>query len=97
MEEATTPLASTTDNDEAILNYNRRIASDTAVLKTRSRTLSIATWNVRILYQLGEIQEMAEMKINILGLAESRWTNSSKCRKEGKQWCTQVVENIEME
>ena len=86
-EEATTPLASTTVNDEAIPNLNRRIASDTAVLKNRGRTLSIATWNVRIFYQPGKIdnviQEVAEMKIDILGLAETRWTNSGKFRKEG--------------
>jgi len=81
-EEASTPLASTTAFDEAIPNLNRRILFDTAVLKTRGRTLSIATWNVRTLYQPGKIdnviQEMAEMKIDILGLAEKRWTNSGK-------------------
>ena len=86
-EEATIPLASITAYDEAIPNLNRRIASDTAVLKTRGRTLSIATWNVRIVYQPRKIdnviQEMAEMKIDILGLAETRWTNSGKFRKEG--------------
>ena len=27
---------------------------------------------------------MVEMKINVLGLAEMRWTNSGKFRKEGK-------------
>ena len=32
-EEATTPLASITAYDEAIPNLNRRIASDTALLK----------------------------------------------------------------
>ena len=42
----TTPLASTTAYDEAIPNLNR-IASDTAVLKTRGRTLSIATSIIR--------------------------------------------------
>ena len=64
-ERATTLLASTTAYDEAIPNLNRRIASDTAVLKTRGRTSSIVTWNVRTLYQLGKIdnviQEMTEM------------------------------------
>ena len=34
-EEVTTPLASTTVYDEAIPDLNRRIASDTAGLKTR--------------------------------------------------------------
>ena len=86
-EDATTPLANTTAYDEAISNLNRRIASDTAFLKTRGRTLSIATWNVRTLYQPGKIdnviQEMAEMNIDILRFAETGWTNSSKFRKEG--------------
>ena len=86
-EGVTTPLASTTAYDEPISNLNRRIVSDTAVLKTRGITLSIATWNVRTLCQPGKIdnviQEMAEMKIDILRLAEIRWTNSTKLRKEG--------------
>ena len=30
------------------------------------------------------MQEMAKMKIDILGLAETRWTNSGKFRKEGR-------------
>ena len=80
-------MASTTAYDEAILNLNRRIASDIAVMKTRGRSLSIATWNVRTLYQSGKvdnvIQEMAEMKMDILGLAETRWIDSGKFRKEG--------------
>ena len=86
-EEATAPLASTTAYDDSIANLERRIASDTAVLKTKGRTLSIATWNVKTLYQPGKIdnviQEMAEMKIDVLGLAETRWTNSGTFRKEG--------------
>ena len=85
----------------AIANLKRRIASDTAVLKTKGRTLSTATWNVKTLYQPGKIdnviQEMAEMKIDVLGLAETRWTNSGTFRKEGTKWCTQLVENIEVE
>jgi len=86
-EEAATPLASITAYGEAIPNLNRRIASDTVVLKTRGRTISIATKNIRNLYQPGKIdnaiQEMAESKIDILGLVGMRWTKSGKFRKEG--------------
>ena len=49
-EEAITSMASTTANDEAIPNLTRRIASDTAGLKTKGRAISIATRNVRTLY-----------------------------------------------
>ena len=56
-------------------------------LKTSGRALSIATWNVRTLYQSGKldnvIQEMAEMKVGMSGLAETRWTNSIKFRNKG--------------
>ena len=44
----------------------------------------IACWNVRTLYQKGKldnvVQEMDRMKINNLGIAETRWqgTNSIK-------------------
>ena len=62
------------------------MSSDSAALKTKDRKLVIATWNVRTLYQAGKldnvIQEMKKMKIDILGIAEARWTESSKIRKD---------------
>ena len=42
----------------------------------------IATWNVRTMYQLGNFEciqrEDSRLKIDILGLAEVRWTKSGK-------------------
>jgi len=39
---------------------------------------SIATWNVQMMMRAGKLEnvkrEMARMKINILGLCETRWT-----------------------
>ena len=42
--------------------------------------IKVGTWNVRTLYQAGKldnvIQEMGRLYVNILGLCETRWTNS---------------------
>ena len=62
------------------------MSSVSAAFKTQDRNLVIATWNVRILYQAGKldnaIQEMKKMKNDILGIAETRWTESDKIRKD---------------
>ena len=53
-----------------------RKSSDSAILKNRNRPLKIGTWNVRTLYQAGKldnaIYEMNNMKLDILGIAETR-------------------------
>ena len=50
-------------------------------LDTRRKSMKIATWNVRTLYQEGKIenviQEMDRMNLNIVGLAETRWTGAA--------------------
>ena len=50
-------------------------------LDTRRKSMKIATWNVRTLYQEGKIenviQEMNRMNLNIVGLAETRWTGAA--------------------
>lgn len=49
-------------------------------LKTRRNNLRIATWNVRTLYKAGKIgnlaQEAENMNLDILGVAETRWTDT---------------------
>ena len=54
--------------------------------RRRKKILRMATWNVRSLYQPGKldnvINEMDRMKINIMGLAETRWTEAGKVAKE---------------
>ena len=87
-EEDSTPLASkrtegklSPRDDEGNSNPQGRLTSDGVVLKTRSRCLKIGTWNVRTLPQPGKldslIQEMENINLDILGLAETRWIDSA--------------------
>ena len=83
-------MANRSANEDPISNPNRRMSSDSAALKTQDRNLVIATWNARTLYQAGKldnaIQEMKKMKIDILGIAETKWTESGKIRKVVLRW-----------
>ena len=85
-EEGPTLMANRPANEDVISNPNRRMSSDSAALKTQDRNLVIATWNVRTLHQAGKldngIQEMKNMKIDILGVVETRWTENGKIRKD---------------
>ena len=62
------------------------MTSDGVVLKTRGRCLKIGTWNVRTLYRPGKldnlIQEMENINLDILDIAETRWTDSGKIIKD---------------
>ena len=73
-------------DDEENSNSQGRLTSDGIVLKTRGRCLKIGAWNVRTLYQPGKldnpIQEMESINLDILGLAEIRWTDSGKIIKD---------------
>ena len=79
-------MANRSANEGVISNPNRRMSSDSAALKTQDMNLTIATWNVRTLYQAGKldnvIHEIKKMKIDILGIVETRWTESGKIRKD---------------
>jgi exonuclease III len=50
------------------------------VEKRRKGDLHLATWNVRTLYQAGKLenvkQEMKRLRITILGMSETRWSDS---------------------
>ena len=50
--------------------------------RSRVKSVKIATWNVRTLYQSGKLEnikkEMDRLVINILGICEVRWTGASK-------------------
>ena len=56
------------------------------VMKTLGKLLNIGTWNVRTLYQPGKldnlIQELNHMKIDIVGISETRWTDTGKIVKD---------------
>ena len=53
----------------------------------KRNTTYIATWNVRTLFQKGNLDnvviEMKRMKLKILGLAEMRWNGNGSFKKDG--------------
>ena len=57
-----------------------------ATVRNRS-TIRVATWNVRTLYQSGKLdnvkQEITRLNINILGINETRWSNSGHFMRDG--------------
>jgi hypothetical protein len=64
-------------------SHDRQVTPDRqpdTVEKRRKGDLHLATWNVRTLYQAGKLenvkQEMKRLKINILGMSETRWSDS---------------------
>ena len=67
--------------------YGQRVA-DGDCLKTRNGLLKIGTWNVRTLFQSGKFanlcQEFDTMKVDIMGVAETRWNGSGKITENGK-------------
>ena len=77
------------------------MSSNSAASKTQNRNLVIATWNARTLYQArildNAIQGMKKMKIDILGITETRWLKVVKSGNIIIHYCTQVDRNIEME
>ena len=81
-EEEATVTASRSIYEENILYPVGRLFSDEIALKTRGKPLRIGTWNVRTLYKAGNldkgIQEMKNMKLDIMGISETRWTESGK-------------------
>ena len=85
-EEDNVSLASKLVDEEDVLNLKRRTLSDSAKLKTRDRCLKLGTWNVRALYQAGKldnlIQEMENMRLDILGISETHWVEEGKIIKE---------------
>ena len=56
------------------------------VMKTQGQLLNIGTWNVRTLYQPGKlgnvIQELNHTKIDIMVIAETRWTDTGTIVKD---------------
>ena len=73
-------------NDRNILNSRERKLLEPVTLKTRRLSLRIATWNTRSMWQPGKldnvIQEMEDMRLDILGACETRWTGSEIIQRE---------------
>lgn len=63
-----------------VTSTNGRCESDEVCLKTRRKNLRIGTWNVRTLYKAGKLENLVQeaeiMKLDILGIAETRWTDA---------------------
>ena len=72
-------------NDANSLKPLGRLNADHPRLKTRDTPIWFGTWNVRTLYQAGKldnaIREMEDMKLDVLGISETRWTKSGKIFK----------------
>ena len=68
------------------LNLRRMTPSDSANLKTRDRYLKLGTWSARNLYQAGKLdnltQEMENMRVDILGIAETHYVEEGKLLKK---------------
>ena len=79
-------MASRSADDEKDSNPLGRSSSESAFLKTRGRCLKIGTGNVKTLYQAGKfenlIQEMQNMNLDILEIAETHWTEEGKIIQE---------------
>ena len=60
--------------------------SATASQRQKLKTLRISAWNVRTLYQKGKlnnvVHEIERIKIDILGIAEVRWTQKGIFQKD---------------
>ncbi|KAG1682423.1 Craniofacial development protein 2 [Nymphon striatum] len=73
-------------NDGNNLNSIERLSLDVVNMKTRKLGLRTATWNVRSMWQAGKldnvIQEMETMRLDILGLCETRWTGCGTIQKK---------------
>ena len=74
-----------TNDDGNSKSNEEKLASDIVTLKPNQDALKIGTWNVRTLYQSGKIDncmmEMERLQIDVLGLAEVRWTESGIINK----------------
>ena len=73
-------------NDQPSSKPSGRLGCDALSLKTRGKRLRIATWNVRTLYKAGKldnlIQEANRMKLDIIGIAETRWTDNACVKRD---------------
>ena len=69
-----------TNDDVNSKSNEEKLASDIVTLKPNRDALKIGTWNVRTLYPSGMIDnctmEMERLQIDVLWLAEVRWTES---------------------
>ena len=57
------------------------------MLLSPKHLLRLATWNVRTMYQMGKcaqvVNEMQRLRLEILGVSETRWTGAGEVRSSG--------------
>ena len=88
-EEAPVSMARRSADDENDSKPPGGSSSESAFLKTRGGCLNTGTWNVRTLYQPGKfenlIQVMQNVNLDILGIAETHWTEEGTINKKTTQ------------
>ena len=80
------PVVSNATDEKGDSNPFGQSPLEGVVMKTQGKLLNICTWNVRTLYHPGKldnlIQELNHMKIDIMRIAETRWTDTGKIVKD---------------
>ena len=77
-------LGTASHEQQVVMSSDRHQDTDCKV-NTR-KPVRLATWNVRTLYQSGKLdnvkQEMERLKINILGISETRWKDCGELKSD---------------
>lgn len=77
--------------DDIDPNSSERSVSDVITQHRNGSILNIGTWNIRTLYKAGRLDncllELESNNLDILGLAEVRWTESGRIKKKGHVIC----------
>ena len=82
-----TRLAEDGDPERGIMtlpSQTRKVAGKPIHLLTSRKSILVGTWNIRTMFQAGKAatiaKEMARYNLSVLGLAETRWTQSGEVK-----------------
>ena len=80
-----TRLAEDGDPERGIMtlpSQTRKVAGKPIHLLTSRKSILVGTWNIRTMFQAGKAasiaKEMVRYNLSVLGLAETRWTQSGE-------------------
>ena len=94
------PVNRNTPYETASQNPSGRPGADASHLKARGMVFKFATWNVRTMFKAGKLDnimnEMKNMYLDVLGISETRWTESGKIKEEDFTIVYSGGENINM-